>query len=379
MEYGSLMRRSGLCLVLLALVTLTLSHNLTYAQDTYQEDIDLDGRIDYRTTTDKIVVIPDISTDKDTGDIIHTVPAPGSRCQGLTYDGTNLWVSDYQTDLIYEVSTVDGAVISSFTTPGNYVEGLAWDGTNLWASDNGGGPSEPNKIYKLNPSDGTVIHSFTPHGAWPHGITYDGQYLWIDDFYTKMIYKVDPSDGQVLDSIPAPGDGSIGLTWDSQYLWSDDFLADKLYQIDPSDGSIIRMVRSPHTNPRDLAWDGQYIWVLSWQAATIFQIDVGGGISVEEGQVLPDDYVLYVNFPNPFNSSTTIRYEIRTSDVVQITIYDELGRLVRTLVNGEKQPGEYSVVWDGKNEKGVNVSGGFYIYRLSAGSFNKTRRMLLLK
>ncbi|MCK4256217.1 glutaminyl-peptide cyclotransferase, partial [candidate division WOR-3 bacterium] len=240
------MRRSGLCLVLLALVTLTLSHNLTYAQDTYQEDVDLDGRIDYRTTTDKIVVIPDISTDKDTGDIIHTVPAPGSRCQGLTYDGTNLWVSD-----------------------------------------NGGGPSEPNKIYKLNPSDRTVIHSFTPHGAWPQGITYDGQYLWIDDFYTKMIYKVDPSDGQVLDSIPAPGDGSIGLTWDSQYLWSDDFLADKLYQIDPSDGSIIRMVRSPHTNPRDLAWDGQYIWVLSWQAATIFQVDVGGGISVEEGQVLP--------------------------------------------------------------------------------------------
>ncbi|OYD15205.1 hypothetical protein CH333_06295 [candidate division WOR-3 bacterium JGI_Cruoil_03_44_89] len=137
------------------------------------------------------------------------------------------------------------------------------------------------------------------------------------------------------------------------------------------------MVRSPHTNPRDLAWDGQYIWVLSWQAAAIYQVDVGG-VAIEE-QVHPKGYTLYANSPNPFNSSTTIRYAIQRTDIVKLTIYDELGRLVRTLVNTEKQPGDYSAVWDGKDSRGLKVSGGFYLYRLKAGSFVQTRGMLFLK
>ncbi|OYD15204.1 hypothetical protein CH333_06290 [candidate division WOR-3 bacterium JGI_Cruoil_03_44_89] len=158
MKHCSVKTSSRLCSVFSTLLILVLSQNLAHAQDSNQiwvqrddftkEDLDLDGKVDSKPGMLGAAVITDVSTAKDTGDVIHTIPAPGYRCQGLTYDGTYLWVSDYQTDSIYKVSTVDGAVQSSFSAPGNYVEGLGWDGTYLWASDNGGG--HPSQIGFIN-------------------------------------------------------------------------------------------------------------------------------------------------------------------------------------------------------------------------------------
>jgi hypothetical protein len=85
------------------------------------------------------------------------------------------------------------------------------------------------------------------------------------------------------------------------------------------------------------------------------------------------------NFPNPFNPSTTIRYEIASPVHVRLMIYDVAGRLVRTLVDDERKPERYKVVWNGKNNRGQDVATGVYFYRLEAGSYVKTRKMLLLK
>lgn len=62
-----------------------------------------------------------------------------------------------------------------------------------------------------------------------------------------------------------------------------------------------------------------------------------------------------------------------------LIIYNVLGQKVRTLVDEEKSPGSYQVIWDGKNEKGSEVSSGIYFYRIQAGSFIKTAKMSLLK
>jgi len=94
---------------------------------------------------------------------------------------------------------------------------------------------------------------------------------------------------------------------------------------------------------------------------------------------IPTEFALSQNFPNPFNPTTNIRYSIPESSVVTLTIYNMLGQQVRTLVNSQQDAGYYTVTWDGSNEFGSKVASGIYIYRISAGKFNSTIKMNLLK
>ncbi|MFQ5511947.1 MAG: FlgD immunoglobulin-like domain containing protein, partial [Candidatus Krumholzibacteriia bacterium] len=97
----------------------------------------------------------------------------------------------------------------------------------------------------------------------------------------------------------------------------------------------------------------------------------------------PQQYanVLKANYPNPFNPTTTIGYEIKDQGHVSLKIYNAAGQLVRTLVNQVQAPevGGFSVTWDGKNNAGQTVSSGVYFYKLVASSFTQTKKMVLLK
>lgn len=98
-------------------------------------------------------------------------------------------------------------------------------------------------------------------------------------------------------------------------------------------------------------------------------------------EVLPKDYVLSQNSPNPFNPITTIQYVIPAgkSGMVRLTIYDSRGSLVRTLVDGVQNPGIHTATWNATDDSGRRISSGIYIYRLEVGSFTQTRKMLFLR
>ena len=85
------------------------------------------------------------------------------------------------------------------------------------------------------------------------------------------------------------------------------------------------------------------------------------------------------NHPNPFNPTTTIAYSIAKDNEVSLMIYDVAGRQVRTLVNERQKADVHKVVWDGHNDAGTRVASGVYFYKLVAGSFVKTKKMVLLK
>lgn len=85
------------------------------------------------------------------------------------------------------------------------------------------------------------------------------------------------------------------------------------------------------------------------------------------------------NYPNPFNPKTVIRYSLPVNQSVTLKIYDIGGREVRTLVNTAQQSGNYTVEWDGLDDFGKAISGGIYLYKLSAGKYQHTRKMIYLK
>jgi len=97
------------------------------------------------------------------------------------------------------------------------------------------------------------------------------------------------------------------------------------------------------------------------------------------GDTPPRVTALYQNQPNPFNPQTTIRFDLAHDGPVSLRVYDVAGRLVRTLVDGDRKAGRDAAVWNGLDDTGVPVPTGLYLYRLTSGESPITRKMLLLK
>jgi hypothetical protein len=102
--------------------------------------------------------------------------------------------------------------------------------------------------------------------------------------------------------------------------------------------------------------------------------------STDVGDHAPSQFALHPCVPNPFNPTTTIRYDVPNGGArVSIAVFDVTGRRVRSLVDEARPAGEQSVIWDGRDDGGRTVASGVYFYRMIAGSFAQTRKMVLLK
>ena len=104
-------------------------------------------------------------------------------------------------------------------------------------------------------------------------------------------------------------------------------------------------------------------------------------VSNDEEGILPDEFALEPNYPNPFNPTTRIQYRLPVEAQVKLVVYNVLGQAIRTLVDQELTAGTHQVVWDGRDNSGVTVASGVYFYVLQSvdHNINQTRSMLLVK
>jgi hypothetical protein len=125
---------------------------------------------------------------------------------------------------------------------------------------------------------------------------------------------------------------------------------------------------------------------LSPDSSEIYYLGPNPGAVSEENSVMPLSFELNQNYPNPFNPNTAIPFSLkvqgsRFNEPVHTTlvIYNILGQKVRVLMDEEKVSGDYMVFWDGKDEKGKEVSSGIYFYVLQFDDFKETKKMLLIR
>ena len=186
------------------------------------------------------------------------------------------------------------------------------------------------------------------------------------------------------DNITGPSEGYVNQQLGFTASGASNNLGHSLeYRFDFGDGTIDDWGNEVHSHT--YTSDGHYgvkaqarcsthtTIVSAW--STVLQGVTIGTDKVDE--TAPIVFSLAQNYPNPFNPSTSISYTLGASGIVYLDIYNISGQLVRTLVNSYKIQGRYTVVWDGFDEDGKNVSAGLYLYRLSAGTFVQTRKMVL--
>ena len=114
-------------------------------------------------------------------------------------------------------------------------------------------------------------------------------------------------------------------------------------------------------------------------------IAVGGQLRVDGRQLIPDVLEIKQSYPNPFTTFATIEYDVPTTQNVVLRIFNIRGQIVKTLVSEDKSPGYYSVVWDGTNDNGDEVSSGVYFCQMytpknpNGGQFIKAKKMVKIR
>lgn len=174
------------------------------------------------------------------------------------------------------------------------------------------------------------------------------------EFVSKLAY---------LGDVDNDGEPELALAFqgvdDSTYVYNEVF--------NPADSTYTRTVQEARANPSRV-----FMRILS-----------GTDLSVateEDDIIVPSDYVLSPNYPNPFNPSTSFTFTLPIDKQVSVKIYDVAGRLVRTLVNNERYvAGTHQVTWDGRNQAGSQVASGTYLYTLEHGNFRQSRTMVMVK
>ncbi len=106
---------------------------------------------------------------------------------------------------------------------------------------------------------------------------------------------------------------------------------------------------------------------------------VYSSLSRDEDALLPTEFTMYQNYPNPFNPITSIKYDLPTDAHTIMEVFDIMGKHVKTLVDENQTAGFKTIKWDATNSTGNNVAAGMYIYQIKSGSYNQTKKMILLK
>jgi YD repeat-containing protein len=207
------------------------------------------------------------------------------------------------------------------------------------------GNSAPGPFSRLQPEDSTIVRADPVRFAWSKA--------------------VDPNDDSVTYSL-----NIVVSRVDTSFTTQDTSLVVDF-------GELVSSTEAFEVTWTVQASDGQLTSRPSNEEG-FFVLDLT--TSVEEPRAgLPTDFALYPNYPNPFNPETTIRYDLPVRAEVRLTIYDLLGRTVRTLVAQTQSAGAHSAVWDGRDDAGRQLASGVYVYRLEAGAFKQSAKMLLMK
>ena len=324
----------------------------------------------------------------DTANIVSTISDIASSIRGIAIkDATMIAASTAvgsSDQVLLFIELINGTVYKEITiTQGDFINDVAiGDGGLVYLSDN-------NNIYEIDLNTSTYTVLLANAGA--NGLFYDGT-------NNRLIFTDDrPLTGSAISAIDLNTKNVTTLITNTNFQWLDGLTVDQhgnfyvtcwsdpnsIYKYDPTFTTVNKL---PYFNDvgagyADIYYDqtNDILVVPEMNNNAVQFAQPNNLVKTEKEEGLPVGIRLNQNFPNPFNPSTTINYEIISEGLVNITVYDLLGSEIVQLVNQVEQPGNRSVRWDGRDQQGNIVNGGVYVYRLTIGNHTETKKMVFLK
>jgi len=243
-----------------------------------------------------LFILSSFATLKSEWTIVATyeIPENGS---GLAYDGSNLYCGMYGAngDEVYQIDPTNGDYTLLFSGDMEDTFGMTYDGSNLWVTDHAGSSSNPAYAMEFDLT-GNLISQFDLPTHYMSGIAYDQSdgNFWVSAYYDPdgEIYKVDPTNGNILNQFPAPDAQPWDLCLENGNIWIADYYGDALYKVDATTGALIESHDSEGSDPAGIVYDGSYLWYIdNGQNGVdyLYKVDLTGGgtPSIQLGQ---DEY-----------------------------------------------------------------------------------------
>jgi hypothetical protein len=187
----------------------------------------------------------------DSPNTIQTFPA-GETPWGLAFDGTNIWVTNYNLDAVTKLRASDGAFQGIFDA-GNAPIKIVFDGANLWIAN-----YYSDTVTKLRATNGAILGTF-PVGSFPRSILFDGTDIWIANEFGESVTKLRASDGALLGTFTVPGQ-PYDLAFDGSNIWVTNIAGSTVTKLRASDGEFQGTFEAGR-GPADIVFDGTNIWV----------------------------------------------------------------------------------------------------------------------
>ena len=321
-------------------------------------------------------------------DIVISIPVNPTPRTGLTIDEQMVdgvvGTSDYEYPMSYIGCALNGATLyNPCAAPGDVIEdeALSFD---LYSGHPGGGAyhyhtTSPGPLEVLKYKMPNVVTNTTPGSAELEvfGINCDGVVVM---GCTELDGSaVDPSEwdaqnGHVEDMVGADGTIYFENRYHTHICYTDisDDDADNNGYPDHEFTPEISYYATPGIN-----YPGSSNDRCKGLSTPVEQDDAW--VALDNDMMIPGEFALYNNYPNPFNPTTVLDYDIPQNSFVNITVYDMMGRRVKTLVNANQSAGCKSVIWDATNIMGQPVAAGLYMYTIVAGDFRQTKKMAFIK
>jgi hypothetical protein len=371
----------------------------------------------------------------DFGEVVKVLIPPlyadSSHLYGLAWDGTNLWASTFEgtsghPSRIFKVNPATGDTLAGgwaiHTSPDDSLTDLAWDwgGGYLWAH-----AYHAKMVYVLNPNTRSIVRQFGSRATtYPIGLEMRGKgrlpgpaqdTLWeTDRDATNKMFKCDTLGNQItaftLPTYLAPQYGPRCLAYEAhgQPSWAGGtllftvtdftggvFVAAHLYEIRQNAAAIESLPLPNHHYV--LSWNIRGIendttdwnyWISAFLGGSLSYIYKVKGFydkplppsGAELGPIaLPTSFALGQSYPNPMVGGATFKYALPRDVAVSLRVYNVSGQLVKTLVSGTEKAGYKQVSWEGRSEQGHRVSAGVYFYRMQAGDFTATKKLVVVR
>ncbi len=205
------------------------------------------------------------------GTVIRTIPV-GHGPESVSSDKTHVWVTNAFQESVTEIEASSGTVIRTIHV-GSDPEGVSSDGTHVWVTNFAGGGGAFT-VSEIEASSGTVIRTI-PVGSEPVGVSSDGTHVWVANWGEHTVSEIEASSGTVIRTIPV-GSGPYGVSSDGTHVWVTNLGEATVSEIDTSSGAIIRTI-PVGTEPVGVSSDGTHVWVTNYYANTVSEIEALSG------------------------------------------------------------------------------------------------------